>query len=112
MALGHLSGRQPACSAHPWRMTDDGQQARRARLSDSSERLLEAIDDLHTLEQGKRAMMVSTPPFHALGEEIQRKSRAVFDMASDDVAQADRVETTTVSLDEIGGLHIDGRDRP
>ena len=91
-------------------MTDDSQEARRAGLSDNSKLLLDAIDDLHALEQTKRDALVSTPPFHQLAEEIQRRSRGVFDMASDEVDRAERVETTTVSLNDIGGAHIDGHD--
>jgi hypothetical protein len=88
-------------------MTDDSQEARRGRLSDSSKNLLEAIDDLHALEQSKRDEVISTPAFHELADEIQRKSRGVFAMASDEVDQAEVVETSEVSMNEIGGSHVE-----
>lgn len=91
-------------------MTDVTQPARRERLSDNSKELLDAIDDLHTLEEGKRAELVSTPAFHELADEVRRLSRSVFAMASDEVEQADQLETTDVSLDDVGGLHVDSRE--
>lgn len=90
-------------------MLDSTQPARRQRLSDNSRQLLEAIDDLHTLEQGKRAELVSTPPFHEIADEVQHLSRSIFAMASDEVEQANQLETTDVSLDDVGGSHLDGQ---
>ena len=88
-------------------MTDKTQEARRELLSDDSKELLNAIDDLHALETSKRAELISTPPFHDLADEIQRKSRSVFSMATDEAELADSVETTDVSMNDIGGSHTD-----
>ena len=72
-------------------MSNETQQSRRERLNDNSKELLDAIDDLHTLETSKRAVLVSTPAFHDLADKIQRKSRSIFGMATSEVEQAEEV---------------------
>ena len=88
-------------------MADEAQQARREQLTSHSNRLLDAIDDLHQLEKDKHAEVISTPPFHAFVEDVRAKSRAVFRMADDIVEEADHVETSDVSMDDVSGTHRD-----
>ena len=91
-------------------MTDDSQKARRERMSANSKSLLDAIDELHPLEQRKRSEVISTPASQELAEEIQRKSRRVFTMATGQVAQAEEVATSDVTMNAIGGPHADAAD--
>jgi hypothetical protein len=70
-------------------------------LARRSDRLLEAIDDLHRLESEKRREVISSPPFHRLAEAITKKSREIFHMAYRQESVGDATETTDESIEEI-----------
>jgi hypothetical protein len=74
--------------------------ARKADLARRSDELLEAIDDLHRLEELKRNEKISTPAFHRLAEDITAKSRQVFDIAHRQESLGNVTETTDESIEE------------
>ena len=81
--------------------SDDTQRARREKLSGESQRLLTAIDEIHDLETSKRDQDISTPPFHALADQVLDKSREVFRMAGAEADLDDEIETTDVTLNDV-----------
>lgn len=70
-------------------------------LAQRSDRMLDAIEDLHRLESEKRREDISTPPFHRLAEAITEKSREVFRMAYRQEQVGDATETTDTSIREV-----------
>ena len=79
----------------------DRQQRLRERLSAESRRLLDTIDEMHELEELKRAEDVSTPAFHSLAEEISRKGRDVFRITTIQESIGDSIESGTVSMNDV-----------
>ena len=73
----------------------------RRDLGRRSDKMLEAIDDLHGLESQKRDEVISTPPFHRLAEEITRKSREIFHMAYRQESVGDATPTSDESIRDI-----------
>lgn len=61
-------------------------------LRDDSDRLLRAVDELKALEREKRLEVVSSPPFHDLAREVERKAREVFRMAEQEEADGSGAE--------------------
>ncbi|MDQ3128772.1 MAG: hypothetical protein M3Q66_10030 [Chloroflexota bacterium] len=82
-------------------MSGNTQRERRERLSGESQRLLTAIDEIHELESSKRDQDISTPPFHALADEVLEKSREIFRLAGREAAEDDAIETTNISMNDI-----------
>lgn len=82
-------------------------EAERRVRSDSDE-LLSAIDQLRRLERKKRTEHISTPGFHELADEVALQARRVFDVASRENADGDRVATTDVSIEETPPLRAAG----
>lgn len=79
------------------------QSTRHRRLRGESDHLLEAVDEIRTLDARKREVDISTPAFHRLAKEIQDKSREVFRAAYREAKLDDEVETTDVSIEEVKG---------
>jgi len=52
------------------------------QLNQLSKRLLGAAEDVQRLERRKRTTARSTPEFHSLADEIERKTREVFAVAA------------------------------
>lgn len=52
-----------------------------AELVDTSDDLLEKIEEIRRLESVKRRLPTSTPEFHDMARRIERKAREVFGIA-------------------------------
>jgi hypothetical protein len=61
---------------------------------------LEAVKDL---EQQKRKVPTSTPEFHAVADEIQVRSRRVFQMATREEELGDEAPTGAEAIDDVAG---------
>jgi uncharacterized protein with von Willebrand factor type A (vWA) domain len=77
------------------------QKALRKRLSATSRKFLESIDELRDLEERKRNELISTPAFHELAEKIKEKSREVFRVTAVQESLGDELETTATTLNEV-----------
>ena len=87
--------REPADRTEP--SAPDGSQ----RVRDDSDSLLDALNDLKSTELRKRQEDISTPPFHELAEEVEDKSREVFQIAAEQTRDGNRVRTSDVSVNEV-----------
>jgi signal transduction histidine kinase len=77
----------------------DGPLERSAKsvLREDSDRLLRAVGELRALERQKRAMEISSEPFHELARQVEEKAREVFRLAEAqqiDGEVVDRLEET------------------
>jgi hypothetical protein len=81
--------------------TQRDQSRLRARLSDESRILLERIDELHELEKEKRTKPISTAAFHDLADTIKAKARDIFRITTVQERVGDRIETGTVTLNDV-----------
>ncbi len=79
----------------------DRQSRLRANLSAESKRLLDTIDEMHELEELKRAEPISTPAFHRLADEVLAKGKEVFRITSEQEAMGDAIDTGAVSLNDV-----------
>jgi hypothetical protein len=75
------AGDQPQQAGEPGSHAEDSQTNRLRRLRRDSDALLDDIDAVRRLEEIKREYPVSTPEFHYLANEIERRSREVFRLA-------------------------------
>ncbi len=71
------------------------------RLSERSDEILQAVDDLRQMEAQKRSEPISTPEFHRLAEDITRKSRDVFRIALDEEQLGDESARGPETIDDI-----------
>jgi hypothetical protein len=76
-------------------------------LARHSDRLLEAVDRVRTLEVEKRTEVVSTPEFHRLADAVERESRRVFSLAEEEEELGDRPDAGGFTIDEVA----ESRDR-
>ena len=76
------------------------QQKLRERLSATSRKFLDSIDELHDLEERKRNEDVSTPAFHELADEIVTKARDVFRLTTVQETLGDAIPTGEISLND------------
>jgi hypothetical protein len=74
---------------------------KRQDLANRSDKMLDAIDDLRSLEAAKREETISTEPFHRLAEAVTEKSRDIFQMAYRQESVGDATETTNVSIRDV-----------
>ncbi len=74
----------------------------KAELPPLSAKLLHETERLQELEREKRAEQISTPDFHRLADEVVRRARNVFAIASEEEQAGDRVPTTDESIDDVG----------
>jgi hypothetical protein len=77
-------------------MTDKASDDQR-RLGEDSERLLDSLEELRSLEREKRREPISSPRFHELAKEVTDVSTEIFRDASqeeEDGNQADRSDRT------------------
>ena len=82
-------------------MTDRGSQEQR-RLGEDSERLLDALDELRSLEQEKRREPISTPRFHELAEQVTDVASEIFRDASQEEDDGNRTERTDRTIEDAG----------
>jgi hypothetical protein len=69
-------------------MADEQQRQQIRRTSD---RLLDAVDDLKAAERRKRSKPMSTPAFHRLAEEVRVKADEVWRTAAEEEAGGERL---------------------
>lgn len=80
------------------------------QIGDDSDKLLEAVAELRRLEKEKRRQELSSPAFHALANEVEQKSRAVFRGAVEERIDGDKLSSRRgTTIDEI--THEDGAAR-
>ena len=70
-------------------------------LTEHSDRILDAIAELHRLEVEKRTKEISTPEFHRLAEEITAKSREVFRIAAEQERLGEAAPQGSESIDDL-----------
>jgi hypothetical protein len=75
--------------------------ARKGVLTERSNKILGAIDELRRLEEQKRQEPISTPDFHELAKEIEEKSRQVFRIAADQRKLGEAIPTGDDSIDDV-----------
>ena len=79
------------------------------RVRDDSDELLTAVDELRQLEQSKRGEAMSTPPFHALADEVEHKARRIFEIAAQENVDSEEVEFNGRTTDQTPPDHGDAR---
>lgn len=85
---------------------------RKHELSDTSDDLLSALDDLRRLESEKRGLPISTPRFHELADRIAERSRSIFRIARREQGLGEAIETTPETIDGVNDDGADGVPRP
>ncbi|MFL5749353.1 MAG: hypothetical protein ACJ767_01915 [Chloroflexota bacterium] len=80
-------------------MTDKASQEQR-RLGQDSERLLDSLDELRSLEQEKRRERISTDRFHQLAEEVTEVASDIFRDASREEIDGNRTDRSDRTIDE------------
>lgn len=75
----------------------------RERLSATSKKFLDSIDELHELEGQKRNAAISTPEFHELAGRITDKTREVFRLTTLQETLGDAIETGEVTINDENG---------
>ena len=88
-------------SASPGPDSDDQVRARKHELGEHSNEILQAVEDLRTMEQRKRGEDISTPPFHELADEIKAKSQEIFRIADEERQLGESVPTGNESIDDV-----------
>ena len=78
-------------------MTDQKKRA----LTDTSNKLLEAIQHVRDTEKRKRQVPISTPAFHELAEEVNRASNEVFRLARRQDRLGDESPRGSASIDDL-----------
>jgi hypothetical protein len=74
----------PASALESETTMTDRDALRRERIAHDSDRLLEAVGEIRGLEEKKREVEMSTPPFHELADRIAERARDVFGYAADE----------------------------
>jgi hypothetical protein len=81
-------------------MSDDETHRRAVRRS--SDKILEAVDDLRAAERRKRQLQMSSPEFHELADEVKRKADAVWREAAMEAVEGDALTTTSsITTEEV-----------
>lgn len=70
-------------------------------LTDQSDLLLAELTHLRATEQRKRLKAISTPPFHALADEVMASSRRVYRIAAEQDRLGEASETGDESIEDI-----------
>jgi hypothetical protein len=70
-------------------------------LRTMSDRLIEEADAVRALERRKRRVPISTPEFHGLADEIERRARHVFKIAGEEESIGEDVPTQPRSIDDV-----------
>jgi len=79
----------------------DQVHATKHKLGDRSNQILQAVEDLRSMEQEKRGEDISTPPFHELADAIKDKSREIFRIAEDQRQIGESIPTGHESIDDV-----------
>ena len=77
------------------------QDAARRGLTDKSNQILKAVEELHTMEERKRTEQISSPPFHELAEDIREKSREIFRIATVQEELGDQADRNGESIEDL-----------
>lgn len=91
--------RRKTAAATLLHMTDKASQEQR-RLGQDSERLLDSLDELRSLEQEKRRERISTDRFHQLAEEVTEVASDIFRDASREEIDGNRTDRSDRTIDE------------
>ena len=75
---------------------------RKEQLTAVSDRLLDGLFELRRIEAKKRQQPISSPEFHALAEEVTKKSRELMSTASVQEAIGNETERSAESIEDIG----------
>jgi len=67
----------------------DADAPNRDRLRRDSDELLAAVNEIKRLEREKRTREMSSPRFHEMADEIERRARDVFRYAADELEAGD-----------------------
>jgi hypothetical protein len=89
-------------------------QAKRV-LREDSDRLLEAMEELRSLEREKRGLEISSDGFQAMARRVEEKAREVFRLAEEqqqDGEVVDRLEEEAPGADHAGSIEDAGSDQP
>ena len=81
-------------------MNMDEDAARRG-LTDKSNQILKAVEELHAMEEQKRTEPISSPPFHELAQDIREKSREIFRIATVQEDLGDQAERNGETIDDV-----------
>jgi hypothetical protein len=80
---------------------NDPDAPNRDRLRRDSDQLLAAVNEIRRLEREKRTEEMSSPRFHEMADEIERRARDVFRYAADELeAGEDLSRRQGQSIDE------------
>lgn len=70
-------------------------------LPNLSDRLISSAEAVKRLEERKRKIPVSTPEFHDLADEVERRARDVFRLADEEETVGDQVPTGPETIDDV-----------
>ena len=70
-------------------------------LADRSDELLNELRYLKTTEELKRQQPISSPPFHALADEVEASSRRIFTIAQQQDALGEASPTGEVTIEDL-----------
>jgi hypothetical protein len=79
-------------------MADQEQSEHLRELRDNSDELMRALEDMKRTEARKRGHPVSTPKFHALADDVEKKSERLFRLAKGEISLADEIDTTDQTI--------------
>jgi hypothetical protein len=82
-------------------------------VREDSDQLLSELEKLKSLESQKRTESFSSPPFHALADEVERQAHHVFEVAVREERDGDRTVPSELSIDNVEGAdtHVDPGER-
>jgi signal transduction histidine kinase len=98
------------------RPPDDSLQRQAKRvLREDSDRLLEAVEELRSLEREKRGLEISSDRFQVVAKRVEDKAREVFRLAEEqqqDGEVVDRLEEEEPGPDKAGSIEDTAPGRP
>jgi hypothetical protein len=71
------------------------------RVRNDSDALLEQMDRLKELERRKRHLVVSTPAFHELEDEVVDTTRDIFNTVRDEAAASSRIDRQGLTTEDV-----------
>ena len=83
----------------------ENQEHKIKQLRVDSDKLMDALDDLKLTEGRKRNEEISTPEFHDLADQVERKSKRLFHLAKGEELDGDAVATTDQTINETPRDH-------
>jgi hypothetical protein len=103
--------RQGSAATLGWGRT--GEEARVAdqdqskeSLADLSDKLIREADAVRSLEREKRQTPISTPEYHDLADQVERRSRRIFSIAAEQETLGDEIDTSEDSIDDVASENV------